>query len=334
MRIAAILSLSEDLPNAGNSSAGGAMLGYSRFSEAPSYLEFDLLGQSLLDRAIAKLKRFGVFDYTVISESSQQFLPSRGATGDAFVEAWEKATANYVEEYFDRLLLVRVSAYSDLDYVQFLQFHLETESPITQAYAADGALDIALVDASRLHALGGTYRRALSALISQQGRFLYHGYVNRLARPQDFYKLLNDGLRGQCGLRPIGTETREWVWQGADSKIDDSAVITAPAFIGKGSTIGACCTVGSGSSIERECEVDCGTAVEESWITPNTYLGIALDVRRSIVGQSTLFHLDRNVEVEIGDHHLIGAAAKSAPLFAGLGSLLWGENQGERVHGA
>jgi hypothetical protein len=322
VRIAAILSLSEDLPNAGT---GG--LEYSRFQETASYINFAVLGQSLLERAIAKLKQFGVARYTVISECSQQFLPSRGASVDASVEAWERAVAHYVAECVDLLLLVRVSAYSDLDYVQFLRFHLENQSPITQAYAGDGALDIALVDASQLRGVDGAYRKTLSALIRRQGRFVYHGYVNRLTRPQDFYKLLNDGLRGQCGLRPTGSETREWVWQGADSEIHESVAITGPAFIGEGSSIGACSTVGAGTSIERDCEVDCGTVVEESWITPNTYLGVALDVRRSIVGQSALFHLDRNVEVEIGDHHLIGAAAKSAPLFAGLGSLLWGENQ-------
>jgi hypothetical protein len=326
VRIAAILSLSEDLPNGGSSSAR-AMLGYSRVSETASYIQVDILGQSLLDRAVAKLKQFGVSDYTLISESSPQFLPSRVATIDAFVEAWERAVANYVEECVDLLLLVRVSAYSDLDYVQLLRFHLETESPMTQAYAADGALDIALLDASRLRGSNSAYRRALSALISRQGRFMYHGYVKRLVQRQDFYQLMQEGLRGQCGLRPVGTETREWVWQGADCEIDDSAAITGPAFIGEGSTIGACCTVGPGSSIERDCEVDCGTVVEKSWITPNTYLGVALDVRRLIVGQSTLFNLDRNVEVEIGDHRLIGAAAKSTPLFGGLGSLLWGESQ-------
>ena len=327
MRIAAILSLSADLSNAGSSRARRALLGYSRFAETASYIHFDVLGQSLLDRAIAKLEQFGVSRYTVISETSQQFLPWRVATVDAFVEAWERAVANYVAEGVDLLLFARVSAYSDLDYVQFLRFHVDTELPITQAYAADGALDIALVDASRLRGVNGAYRRALSGLISRQARFVYAGYVNRLARPQDFYKLVDDGLRGQCGLRPIGTETRKWVWQAADSEIDGSVAITGPAFIGAGSSIGACCTVGAGSSIERDCEVDCGTLVEESWITPNTYLGVALNVRRSIVGQSTLFHLDRNIEVEIGDHHLIAAAAKSAPLFAGLGSLLGKESQ-------
>ena len=335
MRIAAILSLSEDLPNADNSAAGGSSGGYSRSSDSPSYIQFNVLGQSLLDRTIAKLKQFGVSRYTLISETPQQFVPSRAARVDAFVEAWERAVATHLEECADLLFLLRLGAYSDLDYFNFLRFHLETKSPITQAYAEDGALDIALVDAARLRGGDGAYRRVLSALLSRQGRFVYRGYVKRLARPQDFYQLINDGLRGQCGLRPIGTETREWVWQGADSEIDDSVTITGPAFIGERSSVGACCRVGAGSSIERDCEVDCGTVVEESWVRPNTYLGVALDVRRSIVGHSTLFHLDRNVEVEIGDHHLIGPAAKPAPRFAGLGSLLWGESQNRklRVHG-
>jgi hypothetical protein len=52
----------------------------------------------------------------------------------------------------------------------------------------------------------------------------------------------------------------------------------------------------------------------------DTYLGVALDVRHSVVGQDTLFNLDRNVEVKIGDRNLIGAVEKSTWL-AGLGSL-------------
>jgi len=40
-----------------------------------------------------------------------------------------------------------------------------------------------------------------------------------------------------------------------------------------------------------------------------------------------LFNLDRNVEVKIGDRHLIGAAGKSAPWLAGFGSFFWGEER-------
>jgi hypothetical protein len=325
VRIAAILSLSDDHRGAGDSTAVPREQSSDKVSDissATSYAHFDVLGQNLLDREISKLEHFGVLRHTVISEeSSTQFLPSRSAMPGASDEAWERAAASYIAEGVDHLLLLRIGAYTDLNYFHFLQFHLESGGPVTHAYAADGALDLALVDASKLSGAGEDYRRVFSALTSQRRRYAYSGYVNRLARPQDFYQLVDDGLRKKCGLRPQGTETRPWVWQGVDSEIDSSAVISGPAFIGARSRIGACCTVEGGCSIERDCEVDCGTVIEESWVMQHTYLGVALDVRRSIVGRDTLFHLERNVEVKIGDRHLIGAAQRLAPWLGGLGSL-------------
>jgi hypothetical protein len=322
VRIAAIVSLTGE--GAGDSSSAphkSSSSQVSGISNGTSYAHFDVLGKSLLDREISKLERFGVQRHAVIAEaSSTQFLPSRNSTSGDSVETWERAVAHQIAEGVDHLLFVRPSAYTDLDYFQFLEFHLESRSPITRAYAADGALDLALLDASRLTNVGPGYRKALSALIPEQRRYAYRGYVNPLGRPQDFYQLVDDGLRKKCGLRPLGTETQPWVWQGADSEIDSSAVIIAPAFIGARSRIGPCCTVDAGSSIERDCEVDCGTVIEESWVMQDTYLGVALDVRHSVVGQDTLFNLDRNVEVKIGDRNLIGAVEKSTWL-AGLGSL-------------
>ena len=330
MRIAAILSLSDDDRATRNSTATRKQSAgkVSDISSSTSYVHFDVLGQSLLNREISKLERFGILQHTVIcEETSNQFLPSRKGMSGACDETWERTVANHIGEGIDRLLLLRINAYTDLDYFEFLRFHLETGSPITRAHASDGALDVALIDVSQLNGAGDGYRRALSALIPQQRRYAYRGYVNRLARPQDFYQLVDDGLRKKCGLRPQGAETQPWVWQGADSEIDSSAVITGPAFIGARSRIGACCTVEAGSSIERDCEVDCGTVIEESWVMEQTYLGVALDVRHSVVGQDTLFNLDRNVEVKIGDRHLIGAAVKSAPWLAGLGSFFSSEER-------
>lgn len=331
MRIAAILSLSEDHQALGDIAAGPTKRSLQQSlpsAESISYTQAEILGQTLLDRALRKLRQFGVTQYATVSEEiAGQLFASRSSSSRAFIDSWEHMVSQYVEEGVELLLLLRVNAYSDLDYMQFLRFHLETESPVTQAYASDGPLDVVLVDASRLRGTGGAYWRTLNRLLSHPARFIYRGYVNRLARPQDFYALIDDGLRGRCGMRPIGTETREWVWQGADVHIDPSARITGPVFIGAGSSIGACCTIMGGSSVERQCEVDCGTAVEQSWVTQKTYLGVALDVRRAIVGPSTLFHLDRNVEVQIGDRHLVGAAVKSARMLASLGSLLWGEGR-------
>jgi len=321
VRIAAILSLSEDQQGAGELPSSSIFK--SHHARDLSYVQTEILGKSLLDRTLTKLQQFGIAQHTIISEEAE-LLPRR--TLSHGIDEWEGAVANYVREGIDLLLFQRISTYSDVDFMQLLRFHLENENPVTQAYASDGPLDVVLVDASRLRGIPGAIRRSFGTLLAQQARFMYRGYVNRLARPQDFYRLIDDGLRGRCKLRPIGVESKEWVWQGADAHIDASAIVSGPAFIGAGASIGACCKVASGSSIERDCEVDCGTVVEQSWVTQETYLGVALDVRRAIVTASKLFHLDRNVEVEIGDRHLIGAAGKPAAIFAGLGSLLWGES--------
>jgi len=320
VQIAAILSLLETSPADEFTSS----------AVAPSVTsgciaKIDILGESLLDRVLSQLERLGAAGHSVISKGTpNQLFPSRTAAPDSFVTAWEQAVAGYVNQGVDALLLMRVGTYTDLDYAQLLEFHTRTSSAVTQAYAADGALDVALVSASALHNADGAYWRVLSGLLSQKRKFMYRGYVNRLASPQDFYTLVDDGLRGRCALKPVGSETREWVWQAAGSEIDDSTVVSGPAFIGEGAHIGAGCTIGSGTSVERDCQVDCGTTVEQSWVMERTYLGIALDVRRSIVNSGKLFHLDRNLEIEIGDRQLIGEATTRATWFSGLGSMILG----------
>jgi NDP-sugar pyrophosphorylase family protein len=109
------------------------------------------------------------------------------------------------------------------------------------------------------------------------------------------------------------------VWQGDEAEVHDSAIVTGPAFIGRRSRISACCRIGAAVAIERDCEVDGGTVVEQSWITQNTYLGVALDFRHSIVNGKELFKLDRNIAMNIDDDHLIAPALKTLPFLASLG---------------
>ena len=220
------------------------------------------------------------------------------------------------------LLLLRVSAYSDLDYCELLQFHRDKQSSLTQVYGPTGSLDVALVNATLLRNAKGVYRRILSTLIPEQQRFFYRGYINRLSKPQDFRKLVEDGLYRRCGLRPLGIETAHRVWCGPGAQVEPSAGVSGPAFIGAGSRIAACCNISGASSIERNCEIDCGTVVDQSCILQDAYVGVGLDVRHSIVSNKKLFHLDRNIEVGIADRRLIGTA-KPIPFAHGARSV-WG----------
>src|ERR1700746_3023689 len=102
----------------------------------PSFARFDILGQSLLDRTLTRIERIGAVPHTVISQGkSTELLPVHSGAPKSFATAWEKAVAKYVNEGVDHLLLVRVAAYTDIDFAQFLKFHLEVNSPITQLYA-------------------------------------------------------------------------------------------------------------------------------------------------------------------------------------------------------
>lgn len=323
MQIAAILSFSTIQRGAGEVAQDDARQENAPLTNGASLASCDILGQSVVNRLRSKLNRFGVTDCTMLSsDAADSLLPSRHALNDAFADAWENAITNYVHQGIDSLLLLRLSEYCDLDFDAMYRFHLEAGGSITQAYASDGALDVAMVDVSQLRDLASTYRDTLGSLIPKHQRFLFRGYVNRLTRPADFYQLVSDGLMGRCDLQPVGEETRECVWQGPNSEIDDSAVVTGPAFVGARSRIRACCTIAPGTAIERNCEVDCGTVVEESWITQNTYLGVALDLRHSIVKGNKLFKLDRNVAMRIEDDHLIAPAMKSVSFWGGVGDML------------
>lgn len=329
MQIAAILSVAETADDF-SVAPNGSLTERTGANANVLNARVDVLGRSLLDRALAKIDRFGVCSRTIVphGDGNQLVTRSGAALPTTFAQLWEQAVAGYVRAGVDVLLLVSLNGHTDLDYSELLKFHVQGGALLTHAYADDGALDLALVQTSQLRTVDGAYGRALSALIPRQSRFYYGGYVNRLATPQDCYALLEDGLSGRCDLRPVGALTHESVWQGTDCEIDENAVIAGPAFVGARSRIAAGCTIAPGAVIERDCEVDCSTTIQESWIQQNTYVGVALDVRRSIIARDTLFHLDRNIRVNIGEPNLIGTAATSSSLFAGLGSLLWG---GERA---
>jgi carbonic anhydrase/acetyltransferase-like protein (isoleucine patch superfamily) len=294
----------------------------------PSVLNYslDILGSPLLERTIAKLKQVGVDFPTVLKDNaaSNHLLPSQTSKGAAFLAEWEAAVARAVHGGIDYLFLLRLGSYSDLDYAELLDFHLHMQQPLTQAYGPKGSLDTAVVDMAALKNSEGAYRKTLSALIPQPRRFEFEGYINPLRDFRDLYQLMQDGIYGRCALRPAGKEIQERVWLGEATVIHPTATISAPAFIGEGSELGSSCAIVGGCSIERNCKIDYGTLIQESCILRDTYIGVALDVRRAIVAGPKMFPLNRNMEVRIADQRLVGHNSRSASLLAGLGSWMSG----------
>ena len=320
MRIAAILTVPED-------QASGSALRMR--SPSRSYANVETLGATLVQRTVESIGALTDVPPAVLTEQhgSAHILLSRSAHSSSFVEAWENAVSKHAASGVDLLLLARVGAYTDVDYSEVVRFHHYTRSRLTQVYCAGGSLDVALVDAALLRNADQPKRRILSGLISQQKRFNYSGYVNWLREPNDIYRLVEDSLTGRCRMRPAGTEVGPQVWYGNNVEVDPTAAITGPAYIGSGSRVCAGCAISGPTSIERDCQIDCGTDIAESVVLQETYVGIALDVRRSVVSGEKLFHLDRNVEVNISDTRLIGRHSRPSALFAGLTSLLRGQAQ-------
>jgi hypothetical protein len=323
MHIGAIVSLAEDCQK--DEISFGRR--YSRnglgFLSGPSRARLDILGRNLLDRTIAKLRQLPSVSVRIIPESpaTTSLLPARSAKANAFINAWENAVASHVQEGAQHLLLLRIGSYSDIDFHEVLHFHVQRGGALTQAYGPAGPLDLAVVDAECLRGVEAPYRKILSTFMPDQERFFYEGYINPLNQPPDLRRLVEDGLAGRCGLRPVGAEVTPGIWLGAEAQVDASVSVSAPAFIGARSRIANSCSITGSSSIERDCEIDCGTNVDQSCILQGIYVGVALDVRRSVVSPKRLFHLDRNVEVEIGDERLIGIT-KLAPLSLG-GAFGW-----------
>lgn len=282
----------------------------------------DVLGQSIMDRVVARLRGFGAQRISIISEgklaactatSANASLYRAGST-PGFWPAWDSVVSEYLNQGMETLLLVRLGPYVELDLLDLLRFHRETSSPLTQVYHGQTALDLVVVDSARLQDGNGSFRSRLSALIPQRQRYSFTGYANRLGEPSDFRRLVQDALWGRCAIRPIGREVREGIWYGENASVDRSATIQAPAFIGAETCIEASCTISGASAVERQCEVDCGTTVDNCCVLPGTYLGMGLNVRHALVKGSRLFHLNRNIEVEISDHRLIGTASPSRQL--------------------
>lgn len=311
MRIGAILTLAGGQPS-GNYFRAVSAAERPDKKRIPAWdPRLDTLGASLLTRTVTKLNDVGADSPTILRDKAgaSHFLPLRTAK-TAFLSQWEFAVGEAVNSGVEHLFLLRVGVYSDVDYADILKSHIQSGAVMTQAYAPDGSLDLAVVDTSLLKNVDGAYRKRLSALIPQQVRFDFHGYVNRLTGVRDFFQLVQDGLYGRCALRPIGNETQEGIWLGDGAEIDSTAVISAPVFIGAGSKIGASCAIAGGCAIERNCKIDYATLVQESCVLQDSYIGMALDVRRAVVGGHKMFALNRNTEIKISDRRLLASNAK------------------------
>jgi hypothetical protein len=261
-----------------------------------------MLGASVLSRTAERLRISGVTEITVVPEDGTSAPPDSGFEFINRVPEWDSVVSRYLDYGLKTLLLVRASSYVELDVLDFLRYHRETSSCVTQVYDQRGAFDLLAIDASYLRDELGAFHGCLKS----PARYPFLGYSNRLGDAHDFRQLVKDALFGRAAIRPLGQEIAANVWAHEDAWIDESTRVVGPAYVGKNSRVHADCTISGASSIEQQCEIDCSTTVDDCCILPRTYCGLGLTVRNAIASEDTLLHLGRNVELQFHDRRLMG----------------------------
>jgi hypothetical protein len=273
----------------------------------------ELFGRSLLERTIEGFAAVSAQTSVLVHEDFlQSVLRLRNSFSHVSVEIgndiWDRINV-ILKQYSDRginyAFIVRPSSYIEVNPADLVAFHREHHVPITRVGDPDGPLDLWVVscaDVSRPCDLA--WSSPLAELSSLPRDYLVNGYVRRITSPRDLRQLALDTFLTRSQMRPSGSEVRPGIWVEQDAQIHRGARVIAPAYLGHGATIQENALITRCSNIERFSYVDYGTVIEDTSVLPNTYIGISLDVRHSLVSANRLWNLERNVVVQIGDTSL------------------------------
>jgi NDP-sugar pyrophosphorylase family protein len=299
---------------------GGEDTASERLAGVPLAL-LDVLGRSVLDRAVDRLQTHGVDGITVIS-NVQPGLPAWRRDGVAFVNAGNQPPFRAAEGVFsdvaqggaDVVLLLRLGPYAEVDYEKLIQFHLDHAARVTCVVNREGVpLDYFAISASRRNDAAFLLRSGLKQFRAGSNDYIFEGYCNSLRAAAGLRELAIDAFSSANEIKPTGKEIRPGVWVAAGARIQKGARLLAPCFIGERTKIMTNAVVSRCSTVERNSCIDCGTVVENSSVLPQTVVGAGLDIVHSVVGFRNVAHLARGVEVEIADRKFVdGIAAAPA----------------------
>jgi len=193
------------------------------------------------------------------------------------------ALAEFARQGVERLLVIQLKSYAEMDLADLLRFHCESRNPVTEAEDARGQLGVCLRDYLALQATGEKSAFPSAPTDSGPTPYQFRGYAKRILTAKERQELVRDALTGACAMRPLGTEIRERVWVGEGANLADSVRVIGPSYIGARTIVHAGATIGPFASVEHDCVVDCGTTVERSTVLPETYLAPGLLIRHQLV---------------------------------------------------
>jgi hypothetical protein len=188
-----------------------------------------------------------------------------------------------IKQGVERLLMIRLKSYAEMDLADLLSFHCQSRNSVTEVHDSRGRLGISVLDRHALPEEGPKSESPVLPDENQRTRYPFRGYAKRLLSATERQELVRDAFIGACAMRPSGAQIREQVWIGENVRLADSARVIGPAYIGDHTVVRAGATIGPFASVERSCLVDCGTTVERSTVLPGTYLGVGLHVQHACV---------------------------------------------------
>ena len=253
-----------------------------------------ILGNDVLRSWMERVRKLGVPSVWLTSSPSDESVAG-------------SVLAGFARQGVERLLVIKLESYAELDLADLLRFHCEKRNPVTQAQDARGQLGISFLDHLALRTAGEKYERPGAATDRRRADYQFSGYAKRILSASERQELVRDALTGACAIRPLGTEIQEQVWIGEGAKLANSVRVIGPTYIGARTIVRAGATIGPFASVEPDCVVDCGTTVERSTVLPYTYLAPGLFIRHGLVDGGHLEDLDWGT---VADLHPAGLGSR------------------------
>jgi NDP-sugar pyrophosphorylase family protein len=294
----------------------------------------ELLGQSVLDHVVQKLRHDGVKLITVVIKDEFSHLARMSATPVTTIntvalqtDLWSAAECvlrEYVQHGVELVLLTRIGAYAELDLADLIRFHRDTKQGITALTKHREAMDSWIIEAGEVRNMR---RLGLPQLLNREDLgsatpYALPGYVCRLDEPSDLRQLVIDAFLSRCSIHPRGRELKPGVWVDDGAQVHRRARVVAPAYLGSGAKLRADTLVTHFSTLERDCDVHDGTVIEDSSILANTCVGKGLNVAHAVVDGNKVFPLRQPIVVEVQDSKLLGRTASTEvprPVAGGVG---------------
>jgi len=141
---------------------------------------------------------------------------------------------------------------------------------------------------------------------------MFGGYASWFGACQAILNQIQPGFR--LGMRQL----KPGVWVGRGSRIDNTAQLVGPCWIGRGVHLGENAIVGPNCIVEDETYIDDNAELADAWIGPDTYVGALTQVKDSLAWGNALINWRTNSHITVPDPFLLSSVEQARNAVKGL----------------